>query len=203
MSSYRLKSAKKLVHIQKMCTSFITKILRSKVRRIINRKSINTVTAFLVLSRQKIRILSITRQRSTTSNHNHINQTNPSVIFIDELYVQEPGEPSRDSTSSNNEEMVELRGVDKRAEEFILKFRENLMLERETSMEEFREMLARGIWFLFHHIKFIYFTTWTFWSNIFYSPFVFPVYSYGKLMGLEIATSLVSQFILLEKIGLF
>lgn len=38
----------------------------------------------------------------------------------------------------------QLRGVDERAEEFISKFREDMKLQKERSILEFQEMLARG-----------------------------------------------------------
>ncbi|KAH7515177.1 hypothetical protein ACOSP7_006755 [Xanthoceras sorbifolium] len=38
----------------------------------------------------------------------------------------------------------QLRGVDERAEEFIYNFREDMKIQRERSLLEFQEMLARG-----------------------------------------------------------
>ncbi|XP_057957548.1 uncharacterized protein LOC131150691 [Malania oleifera] len=40
--------------------------------------------------------------------------------------------------------MPQLRGVDERAEEFISRFREEMMLQRQKSILDFQEMLARG-----------------------------------------------------------
>uniref|UniRef100_A0A0V0HF92 Putative ovule protein n=1 Tax=Solanum chacoense TaxID=4108 RepID=A0A0V0HF92_SOLCH len=41
--------------------------------------------------------------------------------------------------------MPHINGVDKRAEEFISKVREDMELERQQSILDFQEMLARGV----------------------------------------------------------
>lgn len=49
-----------------------------------------------------------------------------------------------------------LRPVDERAEEFIRKFRREIILEKEKSLLEFEQMLARSSWFLMNSFVFIH-----------------------------------------------
>ncbi|RWV93294.1 hypothetical protein GW17_00044265 [Ensete ventricosum] len=47
--------------------------------------------------------------------------------------------------ASSSQVVVEISGVDLRAEMFIRKFKEEKKLERQRSFEEYREMMARGV----------------------------------------------------------
>ncbi|XP_022151028.1 uncharacterized protein LOC111019043 [Momordica charantia] len=104
----------------------------------------------------------------------HCDPTNFAAIHIDELFADRaaPIAKSRDGAStetSRGKEVIEeeseketiiysiedawkivvassphLRPVDERAEEFIRKFRRDIILEKEKSLLEFQEMLARS-----------------------------------------------------------
>ncbi|KAK3032052.1 hypothetical protein RJ639_035489 [Escallonia herrerae] len=85
-------------------------------------------------------------------------------IYVDELFpeaasmqVADDAKKAKEtvaSTSSSSTTLTDawnnlsihskFRGVDERAEEFISKFREDMQLQREQSILEFQEMLARG-----------------------------------------------------------
>ncbi|CAL9130317.1 unnamed protein product [Musa acuminata var. zebrina] len=49
------------------------------------------------------------------------------------------------ASASSSRVVEEIGGVDLRAEMFIRKFKEEKKLERQRSVEEYREMLARGV----------------------------------------------------------
>ncbi|MFS7924656.1 hypothetical protein Hanom_Chr03g00275261 [Helianthus anomalus] len=189
--SFKLKSIKKLIHVQKACRSF-TEIFRSKLQIIKVRKAIKKVTTFLLSSRQRLRFRP-TRRRPTTSHYFHLLQEGSPVIFINQRYVQKSGQPSREPFSSKDKEpdvgststgstsgitqeksaaanhvkhnsllrerkkeenrnkninrlyTRDIRGVDERAADFISKVREDMKLQREQSIIEFQEMLARSV----------------------------------------------------------
>nr|GMD31559.1 uncharacterized protein LOC109175308 [Ipomoea batatas]GMD74403.1 uncharacterized protein LOC109175308 [Ipomoea batatas] len=107
-------------------------------------------------------------QRRHFHRHHH-NTLNFPAIYVDELFPeplsapppkrhgeeqQKVGSNSSSSSSSNSNGggsgwrvpslPPHFRGVDERAEDFISKFRQDMKLEREQSILDFQEMLARG-----------------------------------------------------------
>ncbi|XP_059632354.1 uncharacterized protein LOC132274990 [Cornus florida] len=77
----------------------------------------------------------------------------PAVEIIDEKGLPRKSKPKAGETSTRTVEdawkaavssLPHLQCVDERAEEFISKFRQDMKLEREQSIVEFQEMLARG-----------------------------------------------------------
>nr|GMD75871.1 uncharacterized protein LOC109175308 [Ipomoea batatas] len=106
-------------------------------------------------------------KRPLQRRHHH-NTLNFPAIYVDELFPEplssapppkRHGEeqpkvgPSSSSSSNSNgggngwrvpSLPPHFRGVDERAEDFISKFRQDMKLEREQSILDFQEMLARG-----------------------------------------------------------
>lgn len=61
----------------------------------------------------------------------------------------------------------QLRGVDERAEEFIYKFREDMKIQRERSLLEYQQMLARASWLLsFNFLVTFYYKLWKWHTKI-------------------------------------
>ncbi|KAK3041362.1 hypothetical protein RJ639_002343 [Escallonia herrerae] len=172
MSSFDLK--KKLLPAKKAWKSFtitiqsklyrVTKSLKEKSYRAIALRAVR----FLIP--HKLRGLS---RRSPTCpshqlhhyhQHHHQLQKSFPPIYVDELFpeaasmqVADDAKKAKEtaaSTSSSSTTLTDawnnlsvhskFRGVDERAEEFISKFREDMQLQREQSILEFQEMLARG-----------------------------------------------------------
>nr|DAD19893.1 TPA_asm: hypothetical protein HUJ06_021356 [Nelumbo nucifera] len=67
------------------------------------------------------------------------------MLASPETIITEKVPVSHIATESSSEPAVpQLKGVDERAEEFIAKFRAEMMLQRQRSFSEYQEMLKRG-----------------------------------------------------------
>ncbi|XP_043691170.1 uncharacterized protein LOC122641908 isoform X2 [Telopea speciosissima] len=82
----------------------------------------------------------ISVQASTTvTTTGKVIEKSPVESSSDITYV-----PPKDCSGQAVMEVPQLQGVDKRAEEFIAKFKEEMRLQRQRSFGEYQEMLARG-----------------------------------------------------------
>lgn len=169
----RLKLAKKLQPAKKAWKCFSNK-LQSKIHKVNLSKAIKTTLQNLLsafkslihlINSRRHRTLAATRTYSTY-HHYHVQSKNISAIHIDDLFAEKgthhhhhhsQGETSREVNHGESSGLNSIEDawkavvarsphlqVDQRAEEFISKFHEDMRLQKERSMIEFQEMLARS-----------------------------------------------------------
>ncbi|KAG4911018.1 hypothetical protein JHK87_057134 [Glycine soja] len=164
----RLRVGKKLEPAKKTWKS-ISKKVQSKVHKLNIPKSIEATFKHLLAILHSLHHLIPSRGRrrpSLPSNNYHVHhcKKNMSAIRIDNLFTEpssvhahDQGKTSRgkeviidssmdtieDAWKALDAKTPELH-VDQKVEEFIAKFREEMRLQKERSLQEFLEMLARG-----------------------------------------------------------
>nr|XP_043631045.1 uncharacterized protein LOC122602428 [Erigeron canadensis] len=169
------KSVKKLIHVQRACKSFIETLQSNACKALENMTTIavsprqkthirHTRQRFTMthshdhfFQRDSIDELYVTKScqlsRESTSRIDeellHVTSTSTSTIRsrrekkMARIHDSLPKEKKKSEDEFQTQEV--LRGIDEKAEEFILKVREHLKLEREQSITDYHDMLQRSV----------------------------------------------------------